>query len=123
MRLPFPRTKTKTKQKNRASLPSLQRTKSFFIDFSTPKKVATRLDFEKRSPHVEQVETSPPREESPFEHEPEFEHELEFEHEPSPKRSPEIDPDQQRVYNYLETLEQVVAGPSTILPVEPLTCT
>ena len=68
---------------------------------STPEKVATRLDFEKSSPHVEQVETSPPREECPFEHEPEFEHEPKFQHEPRPKRSPEIDPDQQKVYNYL----------------------
>ena len=97
---------------------------SSFIDLGTPEKVVTRLDFEKIPSHEEQVETSPPREESPFEHELESEHELEIEqeseseHEPSPKRSPEIDPDQQRLYNYLETLEQAAAGPSTVLPLK-----
>jgi hypothetical protein len=92
--------------------------KSLIIDLSTPEKVATRLDFEKSPPHAEYVETSPPREESPFEHEPEYEHGSEFEYEPSPKKSPEVDPDQQKVYNYLETLEQAAAGPSTVQPLE-----
>ena len=85
---------------------------SLFIDLSTPEKGATRLDFEESPPHVEHVETTPPREESPFEHE------TEFEHEPSSKRSLEIDPDQQKVYNYLETLEQAAVGPSIVLPLE-----
>jgi len=84
---------------------------SHFIDLSTPEKVATRLDFEASSPHAE---VTPPREESPFQQDPQ----TEFEHEPSPRRSPDIDPDQQRVYNYLETLEQAAAGPSTVLPLE-----
>jgi hypothetical protein len=35
-----------------------------------------------------------------------------------PRQTPDIDPDQQEAYNYLETLEQSVAGPSTILPLE-----
>ena len=92
--------------------------KSLIIDLSTPEKVATSPDFEKSPSHAEYVETSPPREESPFEHEPEYEHGSEFQYEPSPKKSPEVDPDQQKVYNYLETLEQAVAGPSTAQPLE-----
>jgi len=85
----------------------------FFIDLgeSTPEKGASQLDFGASPPHDEVL---PPREESPFYQE----HETEFEHEPSPKRSPEIDPDQQRVYNYFETLEQAAASPSTVLPLE-----
>ena len=84
-----------------------------FIDLgeSTPEKAATQLDFESSSPRVE---VTPPREESPFQQEPQ----TEFEYEPSPRRSPDIDPDQQEVYNYLETLEQSAAGPSTILPLD-----
>jgi len=77
---------------------------SHFIDLGegTPEKAPTQLD----------LESTPPREESPFQPEPQTE--FDFEH--SPRRTPEIDPDQQEVYNYLETLEQSVAGPSTILP-------
>ena len=114
----------KQKQKQQKSITTVRRSsrlqskvgatknkESLFIDSSTPEKVATRLDFEASPPHDE---VTPPREESPFQQE----HEIEFEREPSPKRSPEIDPDQQRVYNYLETLEQVAAGPSTVLPLE-----
>ena len=79
---------------------------SHFIDLveRTPEKVPTQLD----------LESTPPREESPFQPEPQTE--FDFEH--SPRRTPEIDPDQQEVYNYLETLEQSVAGPSTILPLD-----
>ena len=91
---------------------------SFFIDLSTPQKGATSPDLEKIPSHAEYLETSPPREESQFEHEPQFEQGSEFQYEHSPKRSLEVDPDQQKVYNYLETLEQAVAGPSTAQPLE-----
>ena len=85
-----------------------------FIDLSSPGKDATSPSY------TESVETSPPREESPFEHEleVEVEHEPEYEHESSPRKSPEVDPDQQKVYNYLETLEQAAAGPSNVQPLE-----
>jgi len=119
------------KQKEKQSITSLRRSsrlqskegttkgrESLFIDLSTPEKGAKKLDFEESPLHVEHVETSPPREESLFEQEPEFEQKPEYEHEPSSKRSPEVDPDQQKVYNYLEMLEQAAAGPSTILPFE-----
>ena len=81
-----------------------------FIDLSSPGKDATSPSY------TESVETSPPREESPFEHEleVEVEHEPEYEHESSPRKSPEVDPDQHKVYNYLETLEQAAAGPSNV---------
>ena len=84
-----------------------------FIDLGegTPEKAATQLDLESSPPRVE---STPPREESPFQPEPQ----TEFEFEQSPRRTPDIDPDQQEVYNYLETLEQSVAGPSTILPLD-----
>ena len=91
---------------------------SFFIDLSTPEKGAVTLDFEESPPIVEHDETSPPREDSPFEQGHEFEQEPEHEYEPSAKKSPEVDPDQQKVYNYLETLEKEAAGPSTIPPLE-----
>lgn len=86
---------------------------SHFIDMGegTPEKAPTQLDLKSSPPHVE---STPPREESPFQPEPQTE--FYFEH--SPRRTPEIDPDQQEVYNYLETLEQSVAGPSTILPLD-----
>jgi len=77
----------------------------------TPEKAPTQLDLESSPPRVE---STPPREESPFQPEPPPE--FDFEH--SPRRTPENDPDQQEVYNYLETLEQSVAGPSTILPLD-----
>ena len=65
-----------------------------------------------KAPAQRDLESTPPCEESPFQTEPQTEFDLEH----SPRRSPEIDPDQQEVYNYLEALEQSVAGPSTILP-------
>ena len=84
-----------------------------FIDLGegTPEKAATQLDLESSPPRVE---STPPHEESPFQPEPQ----TEFEFEQSPRRTPEINPNQQEVYNYLESLEQSVAGPSTILPLD-----
>lgn len=77
---------------------------SHFIDLGegTPEKAQTQLD----------LESTPPREESPFQ--PEHQTKFDFEH--SPRRTPEIDPDEKKIYNYLETLEQSLAGPSTIFP-------
>lgn len=97
-----------------------------FIDLSSPGKDVISPS------HTESVEASPPREDSPFQHELEVEveqevefeqeiqveHEPEIEHEPSPMKSPEVDPEQQKLYNYLETLEQAAAGPSTLEPLE-----
>ena len=93
-----------------------------FIDLSSPGKDVISPSYTKS------IEASPPREDSPFQHELEFEveqeveieqeiqveHEPEIEHEPSPRRSPGVDPDQHKLYNYLETLEQAAAGPSTV---------
>jgi len=86
---------------------------SHFIDLGegTPEKAPTQFDLESSPPRVE---PTPQREESPFQPEPQPD--FDFEH--SPRKTPEIDPDQQEVYNYLETLEQSVAGPSTILPLD-----
>ena len=61
------------------------------------------------------VELSPPREESPDQQERESSFQgFEF----RPRQTPDIDPVQQEAYDYLETLEQFVAGPSTVLPLE-----
>ena len=97
-----------------------------FIDLSSPGKDVISPSY------TESIEASPPREDSPFQHEleveveqeVEFEQEIQVEHEPkieyepSPRKSPEVDPDQQKLYNYLETLEQAAAGPSTVKPLE-----
>ena len=78
---------------------------SHFIDLGTPEKTPIRLD----------IELSPPREESPFQQERESSFQgFEF----RPRQTPDIDPVQQEAYDYLETLEQSVAGPSTVLPLE-----
>lgn len=71
---------------------------------TTPEKTPAQLG----------LESTPPREESPFQTEPQTK--INFEH--SPRRTPEIDPDQQELYDYLEALEQSVAGPSTIVPLD-----
>jgi len=86
-------------------------TRSFFIDLSTPEKGAIKSDLED-SPQRDAA--TPPREDSPFQ--PEFETETEYEY--SPRKSPIVDPAQQEVYNYFETLEQNTAGPSNIIPHE-----
>ena len=78
---------------------------SHFVDLSTPKKRQIQLD----------IYSSPPREESPFQQERESSfQEFEF----RPRQTPDIDPVQQEAYDYLETLEQSVAGPSTVFPLE-----
>lgn len=82
---------------------------SHFIDLGTPEKTPIRLD----------MELSPPREESPFQQERESSFQgFEF----RPRQTPDIDPDQQEAYDYLETLEQSAASPSTVLPVLALSC-
>jgi len=90
-----------------------QEKQSHFIDLGegTPEKAPTQPDIESSPPHVE---STPPRDESPFQPEPQ----PDFDFEQSPRKTPEVDPDQQEVYNYLESLEQSVAGPSTTLPLD-----
>ncbi len=76
---------------------------SHFVDLGTLEKTPIQLD----------IEHSPPREESPFQQERESSfQEFEF----RPRQTPDIDPDQQKAYDYLETLEQSATGPSTIVP-------
>ena len=86
-------------------------TRTLFIDLSTPEKGAIKTYLED-SPQREAA--TPPREDSPFQ--PEFE--TEIEHEYSPRKSTIVDPIQQEVYNYFETLEQNTAGPSNVIPHE-----
>jgi len=86
-------------------------TRTLFVDLSTPEKGAIKTDLDD-SPQREAA--TPPREDSPFQ--PEFE--TEIEHEYSPRKSPIVDPVQQDVYNYFETLEQNTAGPSNVIPHE-----
>src|SRR5699024_7905002 len=76
---------------------------SHFVDSGTPEKTPIQLN----------IEHSPPREESPFQQERENSfQEFEF----RPRQTPDIDPDQQKAYDYLETLEQSATSPSTIVP-------
>ena len=86
--------------------------RTLFVDLSTPEKSATQVDLED-SPSSREAAT-PPREDSPFQ--PEME--TEIEQECSPRKSPSVDPIQQEVYNYYETLEQRTAGPSNVMPYE-----
>lgn len=89
-----------------------QEKQSHFIDLGeeTPEKAPAQPD----------IESSPPRDESPFL--PEREDSLppppDFDFEPSPRKTPEVDPNQKKLYNYLESLEQSAAGPSTTLPLD-----
>lgn len=83
----------------------IKKKQSHFIDLSTPEKTPIQLA----------IELSPPREESPVQQERESSFQgFEF----RPRQTPDIDPVQQEAYDYLETLEQSVAGPSTVLPLE-----
>jgi len=90
-----------------------QEKKSHFIDLGegTPEKAPTQPDIESSPPRVE---STPPRDESPFRPEPQPD--FDFEH--SPRKTPEVDPNQQEVYKYLESLEQSAVGPSTTLPLD-----
>jgi len=63
------------------------------------------------------IEISPPHiDESPSRPELESSPPPPHDFEVSPRRTPEVDPSQQEVYDYLESLEKTFAGPSTTLP-------
>ena len=87
-----------------------------FIDLGgeTPKKLPAgrspprpQPSIETSPPHVDERPSRPELESSPP---PPQDFEL------SPRKTPKIDPSQQEVYDYLESLEKTVAGPSTTLP-------
>ena len=70
-------------------------------------------------PHPQpSIEISPPHDESPSRPELESSHPPPPDFELSPRKTPEVDPNQQEVYDYLESLEKSVAGPSTTLPLD-----
>lgn len=84
-----------------------------FIDFGgeTPEKPPTG----RSPPHPQpDIETSPPDVDvSPSRSELEDSPPPQQDFEVIPRKTPEIDPSQQEVYDYLESLEKIAAGPST----------
>ena len=70
-----------------------------------------------KGPAQQDIEAIPPREESPFQLERENSPPLQ-EFEFRPRQKPEVDSTQKEAYNYLESLERSVVGPSTTLPLD-----
>ena len=64
------------------------------------------------------IETSPPHDESPSQQELESSPPPPPDFKLSPRKTLEVDPNQQEVYDYLESLEKSAAGPSTTLPLD-----
>ena len=58
-----------------------------------------------KSPTQPSIQSSPPHDESPFRPERENNPPPPPDFEPSPRKTPEVDPNQQEAYNYPESLE------------------
>jgi len=104
-----------TKLRGKGSRTQIKRPHFIDLGEETPEKSPAG-----RSPPRPQpsIETSPPHDESPsrpeIESSPPPPQDFEF----SPRKTPEVDPNQQEVYNYMESLEKSAAGPSTTLPLD-----
>ena len=103
-----------TRLRGRGSKTQIKRPHFIDLGEDTPEKPPAGHSPPRPQPSIE---ISPPHiDESPSRPELESSPPPPQDFEVSPKRTPEVDPSQQEVYDYLESLEKTSAGPSTTLP-------